>query len=73
MGELSLPPEAERLITMTLAIDRHGNVYQDTQTHNNTFAEVYRGTMCIKAELERLVQAQRQCPFHPKTERPHAR
>lgn len=65
---MQLPPESERLITMTIAIDRGGNVYQDTQTHGNTWAEVYRGTHGIKSEIHRLIAEQRACPFHPKHE-----
>lgn len=56
----------DRLITMEISIDRDGNVYQDTQTHGNSWADVYRGTWAIKRELDRLVDEQRQCPFHPK-------
>jgi hypothetical protein len=65
---LQLPPEKDRLITMTIAIDRDGNVYQDTETHNNPWSEVYRGTKCIQKEIERLIEEQRRCPIHPKTE-----
>ena len=63
---MPLPAESDRLITMTIAIGRNGDVYQDTQTHGNSWGEVYRGTHGIKEEIHRLIADQRSCPLHPK-------
>lgn len=65
---LLLPPEEDRLVTMTICIDRDGNVFHDTQTHDNKWSEVYKGTKAIQKEVGRLVAEQRRCPVHPKTE-----
>jgi hypothetical protein len=59
------PTTADRLVTWTIGIGRDGSVYDDTQTHGNTFAEVYRGFHQIKAELERQIEARRECPYNP--------
>lgn len=57
---------AEMLVTWTVGIDRAGNVYDDTQTHGNSFADVYRGFHQIRAEVERQIAERRNCPFNPK-------
>ena len=55
-----------RLVTLNISIDREGNVYEDTQTHGNSFADVYKGFIAIKAELDRQIAERRNCPFNPK-------
>ena len=57
---------ADPLVTITLSIDRNGDVYDDTQTHGNSFADVYRGFIAIKAEVDRQIGERRNCPFNPK-------
>lgn len=54
------------LVTYTISIDRNGDVFNDTQTHGNTFGEVYRGFVGIKAEVDRQIEERRACPFNPK-------
>ena len=56
----------EPLVTFTISISRNGDVTNDTQTHGNTFAEVYRGFQLIKTEVERQIAERRNCPFNPK-------
>lgn len=56
----------DRLVTLQISIDREGNVYEDTQTHGNSWAEVYRGFVAVRAEIDRQMAAQRTCPYHPK-------
>ena len=56
---------SKRLVTMELSVDEDGNIWQDTQTHGNTFAEVYRGTVLLKRELERVIAERRSCPHFP--------
>lgn len=53
------------LITLTISIDRDGNVRHDTQTHGNTFAEAYRGFVGIKGEIDRQINERRNCPYNP--------
>jgi len=57
---------SKRLVTITMSVDEDGNIYDDTQTHGNSFAEVYRGFRCIREELDRQIAGRRQCPFNPK-------
>lgn len=57
------------LITMTLSASVDGDdfiVSDDTQTHGNTWAEVYRGMVMLRDELDRQLADGRLCPFHPK-------
>lgn len=54
------------LVTITISIDRDGSVFDDTQTHGNSFAEVYRGMVAIRAEIDRQIAERRACPFNPK-------
>jgi hypothetical protein len=54
------------LLTITISIDRDGNVYDDTQTHGNSFADVYRGFVAVRGEIDRQIAERRKCPFNPK-------
>lgn len=56
---------AKRLLTITLSVDEDGNVYDDTQTHGNTFAEVYKGFTLVREEIQRQIDDRRKCPFNP--------
>jgi hypothetical protein len=58
----------DRLITITVGIGRNGDIYEDTQTHGNSWADVYRGMHAVKAEIERLIEQRRECPNNPKCE-----
>ncbi len=53
------------ILTVTIAIDRNGNVYEDTQTHGSKWADVYRAFHAIKAEIERQIAERKNCPFIP--------
>jgi hypothetical protein len=55
----------ERLVTITIGIGRNGDIYEDTQTHGNSYADVYRGIHAVKAEVERLIGERRECPNNP--------
>lgn len=54
------------IVTYTISIDKDGNVYNDTQTHGSSFAEVYRAFIAIKAEVDRQIAERRNCPYNPK-------
>lgn len=54
------------IVTYTISIDKDGNVYNDTQTHGNSFADVYRAFVAIKAEVDRQIAERRVCPYNPK-------
>jgi hypothetical protein len=56
----------EFVVTYTISIDHCGNVYNDTQTHGSSFAEVYKAFQAIKAEVDRQISERRNCPFNPK-------
>jgi hypothetical protein len=58
--------EGDRLITITVGIGRNGDIFEDTQTHGNTWSDVYRGMHAVKAEIERLIAERRECPYNPK-------
>lgn len=53
------------VVTYTISIDQEGNVYNDTQTHESSFAEVYRAFQQIKVEVDRQIAERRNCPFNP--------
>ena len=55
------------LVTYTISIGRNGDIYNDTQAHGNTFADVYRGFYAIKAEVDRQIAERRECPYNPIT------
>ncbi len=54
------------LLTITISIDRNGDVFDDTQTHDNSFADVYRGFIAVRNEINRQISERRVCPFNPK-------
>lgn len=56
----------DRLVTITMSVDADGNIYDDTQTHGNTFAQVYRGFIAIQEEIARQVAERKFCPYNPK-------
>lgn len=57
------------LVTISISIDRNGDVYEDTQCHDNPWGDVYRGKVAALARMKFLVEENRQCPFHPKNAR----
>lgn len=65
------PPEAadERLVTITISIARNGDVHEDTQTHGNIFADVYRGLNAVRGRLDEVIANRKQCPYNPKDQK----
>ena len=57
----------EFVVEYTIKIDWDGNIYNDTVTFGNSFADVYRGFHAIKREIDRQIDERRNCPFNPKT------
>lgn len=53
------------VLTITFRVDRDGNIANDTQTHDKTFAEVYRGFHAVHQEIERQIAERRVCPYNP--------
>lgn len=53
------------LVTYTISIDEDGNIYNDVQPGNSTFAEVYKAFHAIKEEVDRQIAERRACPFNP--------
>jgi hypothetical protein len=62
----SAQPQKAMIVTYTISIDKDGNVYNDTQTHGSSFADVYRAFIAIKAEVDRQLDERRNCPCNPK-------
>jgi hypothetical protein len=56
---------ASPVVTFTISVDADGNVWNDTQTHGHTFAEVYRAFHMIQKEVARQIAERRNCPFNP--------
>lgn len=57
------------LITMTMSVAVDGDdfhVSDSTQTHGNAWADVYRGMVMLREELDRQIESRRLCPFNPK-------
>ena len=54
------------IVTYTISIDERGNIYNDVNTHGNSFATVYWGFCAIKEEVDRQIAERRVCPFNPK-------
>jgi len=54
------------LVTLSITIDHNGDVFDDTQTYGNSYADVYHGIVAVKAEVERQINERRNCPFNPK-------
>lgn len=65
-GDILSVADSDPLVTYTISIARNGDVTNDVQSHGNTFAEVYRGFVAIKAEVDRQIEERRECPFNPK-------
>ena len=61
------------IVTYTISIDKDGNVYNDTQTHGSSFAEVYQAFIAIRAEIDRQISERRKCPFNPINNRREAK
>lgn len=57
------------VLTVTMTVCRNGDIHEDTQTHGNTFADVYKGFVGIRDEIDRQINERRNCPFNPKTVR----
>ena len=57
---------SDRLVTVTVSIARNGDVYDDTVTHGNTYADVYSGLVQVRAEIDRQITQRRACPYNPK-------
>lgn len=54
------------LVTISISIDRNGDVYEDTQCHDNNWADVYRGKVAALERMKFLVAERRECPFNPR-------
>ena len=54
------------LITMTISVDRDGNIEEDTQCHDNPWRDSFRGMCMIRDRMNELVERKRECPFNPK-------
>lgn len=57
------------LVTMTLSVAVDGedfHVSDSTQTHGNSWAEVYKGMTMLRDELQRQIDSAKLCPFNPK-------
>lgn len=58
------------LLTITFAIGRDGSIHNDTQTHGNSFADVYRAFHAVRNEIDRQIVERRVCPFNPRNPQP---
>jgi hypothetical protein len=59
----------KKLVTITLSVEVDGedfHVHDDTQTHGNAWADVYRGMLILRDELQRQIDERAGCPYHPK-------
>jgi hypothetical protein len=54
------------LITITMSVDSDGNITEDTQCHDNPWAETFRGMKLLSARFSELMERRRECPFNPK-------
>lgn len=57
---------SDRLLTITLGIDRDGTIHSRTQTHESTFGEAYRSLIKLREELDRQIASRKLCPANPK-------
>lgn len=58
-----------RLLTMTMGVAVDGedfHVFDDTQTHESSWADVYKGMVMLRDELNRQLAEGRKCPYNPK-------
>lgn len=56
------------LVTMTMYVEVDGDdyhVHDDTQTHGNDWADVYKGIVMLRDELNRQLTDKKLCPFNP--------
>ncbi len=53
------------IVTFTVSVDEAGNIWNDTQTHGRSFAEVYQAFHAIKREVDRQIAERRNCPYNP--------
>lgn len=58
--------ETPFLVEWTITISRNGDVTNDAVTFGNSFADVYKGFVAIRAELDRQIAERRNCPYNPK-------
>lgn len=58
--------DTDPIITYTISIARNGDVTNDTQCYNSTFAETYRAFYAIRDEVNRQIDERRNCPYNPK-------
>jgi hypothetical protein len=56
---------SEIILEYTIKIARNGDVTNDTVTHGNSYAVIYRAFHAIKAEVDRQIAERRECPFNP--------
>jgi hypothetical protein len=63
---MDLPDADHLIVTYTIAIDKDGNIYNDVQSHNSSFAEVYKAFISIQEEVNRQITERRVCPYNPK-------
>lgn len=54
------------LVEWNVKILRNGDVINDTLTYDNSFADVYRGLVAVKNEIERQIRERGNCPYNPK-------
>lgn len=62
----------KKLVTMTITAAVDGDNFHmidSTETHGNSWADVYRGMIMIKEEVERQIADGKKCPFNPKNVR----
>lgn len=55
------------LVTVTMIVHRDGSIESDVQTHDNCWADVYRGLAVVAKESERVLQSAAECPHFPKS------
>lgn len=60
------------VLTITFIVGRDGDIFNDTQTHGNTFAQVYRAMHVVKDEIARQIAQRRECPYNPINPQPPA-
>lgn len=58
--------DLDPIVTYTITIARNGDITNDTQTHGNSFSEVYKAFIAIQSEVTRQIDERRRCPFNPK-------
>lgn len=57
-------------MTISVAVDGDDfHVSDSTQTHGNSWADVYRGMTMLRDELNRQIGDAKLCPYNPKNVR----